>query len=387
MIRIISSFMFIAIFLNGCFYSDDIKNDKDEGPSVNIGDLRLNYYSNKTVTNLKIPPDLTEPNQQGAFKLSEFAQNVQEDIISFTDADNKKIPEASSILRMPSNISVQRSGQRRWLVVDKKVEDVWNLSRDFFKQLGFAINSMNKKTGIMETDYLENRPDLPDQSVGLLRSMIRKATGQSYALPVIDKYRLRVEPIDNSEKTEVHLSLSSYHEVIYNQNKGIDEGENTIWQPIEKDINLETEMLYRLMVFLGGDAAKSIEKIKEAKSSNKFKVKVSEGISGYAKLILEASLLDSWDLISWALDQKNIELEDKDIKERAFYIVSTRTSDVGFFTKLFDEVAVQKKFQLQLKSTGKNLTEVYFNDISEENEQETKNYSFDLFNTLANQLK
>jgi len=146
-------------------------------------------------------------------------------------------------------------------------------------------------------------------------------------------------------------------------------------------------MLYRLMVFLGGDAAKSIEKIKEAKSSNKFKVKVSEGISGYAKLILEASLLDSWDLISWALDQKNIELEDKDIKERAFYIVSTRTSDVGFFTKLFDEVAVQKKFQLQLKSTGKNLTEVYFNDISEENEQETKDYSFDLFNTLANQLK
>ena len=372
-------FILPLLFISGCFFSDD-ENSKEKTP-IELGEVRLNYYSNKSVTSLVVPPDLTKPDQEGAFKLSEFASGVQEDVINFSN-DDDTIKEANSILRTPTNVEVKRSGERRWLIVDKNPNDVWDLSRTFLKQQGFAIQKANKKTGIIETDYLENRPDLPDQSIGIIRSVIRSATGQSYALPVIDKYRLRIEPTKNSNKTEVYLSLTSFHEVIYNQGKGIDEGENTIWQPIEKDKNLEAEMLYRLMVFLGGDVADSIQKIKNAKENNKISVRVADGFNGYAKLVFDSDIRETWDSVSWALDEKNINLEDKDIKEKAFYIVSTRTSDTGFFTKLFDEVAVQKKFQLQLKSIGNKKTEVYFNDISEENEQETKDYSYDLFRLI-----
>jgi len=372
-------FILPLFLISGCFFPDD-GNIKEEAP-IELGELRLNYYSNKSVSSLIVPPDLTKPDQEAAFKLSEFASGIQEDVVNFAN-DNNNIKEANSILRTPSNVIVKRSGERRWLIVDKSPNDVWDLSRTFLKQQGFAIQKANKKTGIIETDYLENRPDLPDQSIGIIRSVIRTATGQSYALPVIDKYRLRIEPTENSSKSEVFLSLTSFHEVIYNQGKGVDEGENTIWQPIEKDKNLEAEMLYRLMVFLGGDVADSIQKIKNAKENNKISVRVADGFNGYAKLVFESNMRETWDSISWALDEKNINLEDKDVKEKAFYIVSTRTSDVGFFTKLFDEVAVQKKFQLQLKSIENNRTEVYFNDISEENEQETKDYSYDLFKLL-----
>jgi outer membrane protein assembly factor BamC len=37
----------------------------------------------------------------------------------------------------------------------------------------------------METNFLENHPEIPDQSVGLIRSMLKKATKARYALPII----------------------------------------------------------------------------------------------------------------------------------------------------------------------------------------------------------
>jgi len=372
---------FFLISLTSCF-SMGGKDETSQAESDSIGNVKLNYYSNKTVTSLTIPPDLTSPNQEKAFKLSEFVSGVQENYISFTDSDNQ-VKEAQSILRIPANIDVVKSGQRRWLIVDKKTNNVWELARSFLKQQGFAIKSINKEVGIIETDYLENKLDVPDQSVGLIRSMIRKATGQSYALPTIDKYRIRIEPLEGGEKTEVHLSLTSFHEIVINQGKGVEEGENTIWQPKEKDLTVETEMLYRLMVFLGGDTAESIEKIKLAAEENQISIKVDDGFNGYAKLVIKANLADSWDSIAWALDQKNILIEDKDVGAKAFYIFSTRTSEPGFFDKLFDEITIQKKYQLQLKSLDTKLTEVYFSDVSEENLEETRAYIYELFKALA----
>jgi outer membrane protein assembly factor BamC len=44
--------------------------------------------------------------------------------------------------------------------------------------------------------------------------MLKKATKARYALPIIDKYRVRIEPTDNGKKTEVHFTLNSMEEVI-----------------------------------------------------------------------------------------------------------------------------------------------------------------------------
>jgi len=56
-------------------------------------------------------------------------------------------------------------------------------------------------------------------------------------------------------------------------------------------------------------------------------------------------------------------------------------------TYLFGDDAIEMTFQLQLKSIGEETTEVYFNDISELNEQETKNFSFEFFQNLLRHLK
>jgi len=374
-----------TISIGGCFFSEEdkqsIKSSMNE--TFNLGEININYYSDKSVSSLEVPPDLTKPDYQKSFRLSQYVKNIETDTVNFSD----KAPEAEIKILSPNNlmskISVKKEGSRRWLVVDKDPDTVWNGTKDFFKLQGFVIEKSNKKIGIMETNFLENTPVIPEQSVGLIRSMLQKALKQRYALPIIDKFRIRIEPTSNGEQSQLFLTMFSMEEVLTNQGT---EEENTIWQTKSKDLSVETEMLYRLMLYLGGEASESKEKILLAKEEKKFNPKVTQDINGYAKLLIDASFLEAWDTFSWAIDEAAIELSDKDIMERSFYIQAVRTADQGILTKILGAGDNLKTFKLTVKEISPGNSELYFFDISEENEMETKEFSFDLLNKIYKTL-
>ena len=56
MIRIYSSILLISLFISGCF-SEEVKQTIKEN-RVQLGDVKINYYSDKSVTSLEVPPDL-----------------------------------------------------------------------------------------------------------------------------------------------------------------------------------------------------------------------------------------------------------------------------------------------------------------------------------------
>jgi outer membrane protein assembly factor BamC len=368
----------LSLSLVGCFSFEE----KTQEPAQSLGERDIKYYSNKTVSSLEIPPDLTKPSSQNAFKLENYVPNIQEDTISFSKKV-EAIKEASSILRTPSNIEVKKSGDRRWLSVDKTPEAVWNLSKSFFKSNGFAIKKTNKKIGMMETDFLENQPVIPDRSLGVIRSMLKKAVAARYALPIVDKYRIRIEPMADGIKSEVYLYLTSMEEVL---TKAGSDNENTIWQSRPKDQALETEMLYRLMTFLGSDHAVAREKITQAQDDKALTVKVVKGIGGYAKLTFSLGQYDTWDNMGWALHQLNTDIEDKDVKEGSFYISIARTEDQGIWSRMFGDDAIKKSFQIIVKQIDTGETEVYFNDLSEENEHATIDFSYEFLGSVAKQF-
>ncbi len=357
--------------LGGCISLGSKEKQKQDG----LGERDIKYYSNKTLTSLEVPPDLTKPSTQNALKLSEYVANIQEDLISFSEKD-RAIKDASSI-------EVKKSGSLRWLVVDKKPDAVWGLAKSFFKSHGFIIKKANKKIGVMETNFLENHPEIPDQSLGLIRSMFRKVTKTRYTLPIVDKYRLRIESTDNGNKTEVYLSLTSMQEVLTNKSS---DDENTIWQSQVKDHTLETEMLYRLMTFLGSDHALARKKIIAAREQKKLTVKVAKSISGYAKLMFSLTQYETWNNIGWALDQLGIDVEDKDVKEGSFYINFVKKEDKGIFSGLFGDDAIKKYFQIVVRQVASNITEVYFNDLSGDNKQVTIDFSYQFLGNIAKQF-
>ena len=367
--------LFSTIFINACVDSviDTSNNQKRD---IDPGNISMNYYADKTVKSLVIPPDLTSPQSQNSFRISEYVSGVNETVVSFSGSEETR-DKNTKILQNNSDVRVERSGQRRWLIINKSSDIVWESAKDFFRQEGFSIKKSNKKIGILETDFLENYPEIPERSLGLIRSMLSKALTARYTLPIIDKYRLRVEPIDE-KSTEVHLTLFSMKEKLAKSGNV----ESTIWEAYEKDLALETEMLYRLMVYMTGDEVNSRQKILQASEQKNIETKVLDNFNGYAKLQFNSNLYETWDSINWALDQLNIEIEDKDIKERSFYIKSVGTSNIGIISSILGADALVKTYQIILKSLDENTTEVFFNDISGENEQETKDYSYDFFRNL-----
>jgi len=375
MIKIVFLNFFLALTITGCVDSviDSSENLKRD---IDPGNIPMNYYADKTVKSLVVPPDLTKPNVQNSFRVSEFVSDINENIIDFSGSEKTK-DEVTKILEKNSEISVQRSGQRRWLLVNKDSDLLWETTKNFLKQQGFNIKKSDKKIGIIETDFLENYPEIPEQSLGFFRSFLSKSLTARYTLPIIDKYRVRIEPV-NENQTEIHLSLFSMQEKLAKSGNV----ESTIWETYDKDVALETEMLYRLMVFISGDQVGSREKILAAKEDKKIKAEVLDNFNGYAKLRINASILDAWDNISWALDQLNIDIEDKDIKEKSFYINTVRTSDIGFMSKLLGTEALVKTYQLLVKSVDQNSSEVFFGDISGLNEQETKDFSYEFLNKI-----
>jgi len=322
---------------------------------VGVGGRVLNYQSDDSTDSLVIPPDLTKPNSQGM-----FAENVE-----VTD----NIYQSTEV----QNVEVKRDNLRRWLLVDMPPSEVWFLSKEFFKSFGFKIEKENQKIGILETDYLEIDTNVPDKSLGAIRAGLSKLLNTQYGLPIADKYRIRIESLDDPNQSEVYLTLTSIGEVV--------KGEQKLWQTREKDVELETEMLLHLMVFLGSDRSESINKILASNQKIETPVSVIESESGYATLVFPYNKKQAWSYLGWGLDELNVNVADRDIIEGSSFINITK--DKGFFSKLLSSVSSGQTYQLIVKQLDESYSQVIFVDLSEENEQDTIDYSFDFFNELA----
>ena len=330
----------------------------DPVKKIGLGSRVVNYQADEKVESLIIPPDLTEPGSQGAFS----------EVIEVINNDN--------VIQKVQNIEVMRDKYRRWLVVEMPPSEVWSLSKEFFRSYNFKIQKENQKIGIFETDYLEIETIVPDKSLGAIRASLAKVLQTQYGLPIADKYRVRIEPIEGQNKTEVYLTLSSIGEVV--------NGAVRVWQPREKDVELETEMLLKLMVFLGSDRADAITKIQSNLELNELIASVTISESGYATLVFPYNKKQTWSYLGWALDELGVEVDDRDSIEGSFLIKATPNK--GFFSKILGSMDRQKTYQLIIKEVGESQANVIFVDLSEENEQDIINYSVELFNTIASKF-
>ena len=330
----------------------------DPVKKIGLGSRAVNYEVDENVDSLIIPPDLTAPSSQGAFTK----------VI--------KVSEGSDVLKRVQNVEVMRDKYRRWLLVDLPPSEVWALSKEFFRSYGFQIEKENQKIGLLETDYLEIETKVPEKSLGAIRTALAKALKTQYGLPIADRYRIRIEPTAKTSESEVYLTLSSIGEVV--------SGSMRVWQPREKDIELETEMLLQLMLFFGNDRADAISKIQSNVEDKKVDVSVVLSETGFSSLVFPFEKNESWKLLGWALDELNVDVDDRDPIEGSFFI--NVAIDKGFFSKIIATSTNNKTYQLILKADSKSQTRVIFVDLNEENNEKTISYSADLFEQIASKF-
>ena len=270
---------------------------------------KVDYKSAGQLPPLDIPPDLTAPTRDNRYVVPEVKAATT---LSSYQADRKAQPQAGStgILAPVESMRIERSGTQRWLVVNETPEKLWPLLKEFWQENGFLLETENPETGLMETDWAENRAKIPQD---FLRSMLGKVLDQLYSTPERDKFRTRLERTADLKSTEVYLSHRGMMEIYTTETRS-----ETKWQPRPPDPDLEAEFLRRLMVRLGSKEENAKQILASAPQSQRA-VLARQG-DGSDRLDVLEPFDRAWRRVGLALDRVGFTVEDRN-RQKGLYFV------------------------------------------------------------------
>jgi len=166
------------------------------------------YVSSSKSTRLEVPPDLSELEQSESYSVPGEAKsykdylNREEGLLASSDGNNQK-----KIISNPDGIKIVKSGNLRWLVVDKDPDIIWPHVKDFWEELGFRVLVANKRTGIIETEWMDTDDLKLDSNTGVL-STFDKWLDSLSGFKDKRKFRTRVE-YGEGDITEIYISQRS----------------------------------------------------------------------------------------------------------------------------------------------------------------------------------
>jgi len=237
-----------------------------EGPKVD-------YKSAGKLPPLEIPPDLTRPGTDDRFTVPDVTPGGSATFSQYSNERAAK-PAAGStgILPAPDNARVERSGTQRWLVVKGTPETLWPTVKEFWQEAGFLINVEVPDAGVMETDWAEQRANIPD---GGIRGLLGKVLDMVSSTAERDKFRTRLERGAENGTTEIYVSHRGMVEVYASEGR-----DRTVWQPRAASPELEAEFLRRLMVRFGVQEAKAKSDLATASAPVRARITKTQDGSG-----------------------------------------------------------------------------------------------------------
>ncbi len=337
---------------------------------------RIDYKSDsaaqKPGRRLEIPPDLTQlqrdnrfmiPDNDGIITASDYNQQRKEMEGGLSASDDAATP-GSVAPNKAKDIHIERLGGQRWLVVSRSPESLWNPIRDFWQDNGFLINIDSPETGIMETDWAENRAKIPQD---FIRRTLGKVFDSLYSTGERDKFRTRLERGPDGT-TEIYISHRGAEEELQGHDK-----ENTIWTSRASDPELEAEFLSRLLVYLS-DIDKKDQKRARTIAERKTVQVVSKAAlvhdGNVDKVVVDEAFDRTWRRVGLALDRVGFTVEDRDRSAGLYYVRyvdqdaeanNAPENKKGWFSGWFSSSNKDKhadKYQISVRETADGKSEI-----------------------------
>lgn len=293
---------------------------------------KIDYKITRTLPPLDIPPDLSSPDTtKGPLASSPPSTATYSGFISEQGAQTKATVGVD-VLPDFSGVRIARDGQIRWLVVKMPPEKIWPKVRNFLLNNGLLIDKENPQTGILETDWAENRANV---ATGF-QKMLAKTFGTLYSTGTRDKFRIRLEEGIDPGTTEIYLSHRGMEEII----AGSKEDGTFKWQPRPPDPGLEAEMLRLLMVSLGVKEEQAQNVLASAAATPPPTERATLSREGdRASLTLLEDFERAWRRVGLALDRTSFTVQDRDRSKGVYYVryidPDTAQKKTGFFGSLF----------------------------------------------------
>ncbi|MDP1927632.1 MAG: outer membrane protein assembly factor BamC [Thiobacillus sp.] len=293
--RLLPLFLLVSLAVSGC----------------SMESKRIDYKSAQKLPTLELPPDLTAPTGDNRYAIPD-AEGGTATLSTYSNERKNTPATAATLLPTQDKVRIEKSGSQRWLVVQATPQQVWPVVKDFWQENGFVINLESPETGVMETDWAENRANIPKDG---LRSLLGKVIDGVYSTPERDKYRTRIEMAPGeagSPSTEIYISHRGVMEIYTTEGK-----DQTKWQPRPVDPELEAEMLRRLMVRFGVDEKQAESLLVKQETPEQARiVKESTG----SALEMDESFDRAWRRVGLSLDRVGFAVEDRDRSKGVYFV-------------------------------------------------------------------
>ena len=268
---------------------------------------KIDYKSAGKLPTLEVPPDLTAPTGDNRYAIPD-AQGGGTATLSTYSQERKTAPSgAQTLLPTQEKARIERAGSQRWLVVQATPQQVWPVIKDFWQETGFIVNLESPETGLMETDWAENRANIPQD---VIRRTIGKVLDSMYSTAERDKFRTRIE--QGQEGTEIYISHRGMKEVYTTEGK-----DQTKWEPRQPDPELEAEMLRRLMVRFGVDEKQAESVLVKQQTPEQARI-VNEPTG--SALEMDESFDRAWRRVGLSLDRIGFAVEDRDRAKGVYFV-------------------------------------------------------------------
>ena len=301
--------------------------------------------------NLALPPDLITAQADRRFIVQDGTATISE----YSQAVKKSSQMRTNVLTGIPGMKIERDGDKRWLVVDKSAASLYPQIKDFWQENGFLLLIDSPSTGIMETDWAENRTTIPQD---IIRRTLGKVLDSLYDSGERDKFRTRLE-VQKPEVTEIYISHKGAIEVpLKDANTTI----STRWTVRPSDPELEAIFLTRLMERLGMTQEQAKAQITTTAAAPKTpKAKLIED-GAETRIEMTQSFDRAWRDVGLALDRSNFTVDDRDRSKGIYFVRYVNPKDLGdsrgwfgrTFGKTDDADKKAKVYRVVVQDRGQN---------------------------------
>ncbi len=311
----------------------------------------IDYRSARRGNPLEVPPDLMRLSNDGRYTVPGSASAVD-----YAGEQNAAGQTAATALTSVGDVEIKRDGNQRWLVVQRSPADLWEPVKTFWEDNGFVLAVEDRKVGVMETDWAENRANIP---LDPIRAALGRALDSLYSTGQLDRFRTRLEA-NASGGTDIFVSQRGMEEVYTSRDRS-----TTSWQPRANDPALEDEFLRRLMVALGVPAERANTLVKQSQTAAQAEQSRAQAAVQYNEanqtLVLADDFDRAWRRVGLSLDRSGFTVEDRDRAAAVYYVryvpfvADKKEESKGFLRRLFSRKAPEVttvRYRINLQNQG-----------------------------------
>lgn len=316
---------------------------------------KIEYKSAGKAPTLEIPPDLSQIARDDKYLVPDAAGKGS---ATFSAYSADRTPQAqaqnTAVLPQVDKVRVERSGNQRWLVVALPAEKLWDTVKDFWQETGFIINVERPEAGVMETDWAENRANIP---LDPIRAALGRALDSLYSTGQLDRFRTRLEA-NASGGTDIFVSQRGMEEIYTSRDRS-----TTSWQPRANDPGLEDEFLRRMMIALGVPKERADSMLQQSKAAGAAVAAQAHAAVQYNTAAGTVALAEdfdrAWRRVGLSLDRSGFTVEDRDRTSGTYYVryvpfVAEKKSSKSWLGNLFGRKAEVKpvRYRVQVQNQG-----------------------------------